>query len=124
MATESHLTFASISEIGKLYRQRKLSPLELTRFLLERTRQLNPHLNAFITVSEELALEQAKCAESELGSKRGHKTRRDRGPLHGIPITLKDNIYTAGVRTTAGSRVLGEFVPLYDAPVVLALKEA
>ena len=124
MATESHITFASISEIGKLYRERKLSPLELTRFLLERTRQLNPHLNAFITVSEELALKQAKGAESELGSQRGHKTRRDRGPLHGIPITLKDNIYTAGIRTTAGSRVLGEFVPLYDAPVVLALKEA
>jgi|SRR5271165_4720210 len=124
MATESQITFSSISEIGKLYRQGKLSPLELTRFLLERAKQLNPHLHAFITVSEELALEQAKCAESELGSKRGHKTRRDRGPLHGIPISLKDNIYTAGIRTTAGSKVLGEFVPLSDAPVVSALREA
>src|SRR5271167_4788670 len=110
MVTESHITFASISEIGKLYRQRKLSPLELTRFLLERTKKLNPHLNAFITVSEELALEQAKRAESELGSKRGHQARRDRGPLHGIAISLKDNIHTAGVRTTAGSRVLRDFV--------------
>lgn len=124
MAIDSQITFAAISDIAKLYRQRKLSPLELTRFLLERAKQLNPHLHAFITVTEELALEQAKCAEYELASTRGHKTRRDRGPLHGIPISLKDNIYTAGVRTTAGSRVLGEFVPLCDAPVVIALREA
>src|SRR4029077_12647718 len=60
----------------------------------------------------------------ELVSKQGHKSRRDRGPLHGIPISLKDNIYTAEVRTTAGSRVLRDFVPLNDAPVVTALKEA
>jgi aspartyl-tRNA(Asn)/glutamyl-tRNA(Gln) amidotransferase subunit A len=124
MAMESQIAFASISEIGKLYRQRKLSPLELTRFLLERIKKLNSQLNAFITISEELALQQAKRAESELGGRKGHKTRRDRGPLHGIPISLKDNIYTAEVRTTAGSRVLRDFVPLHDAPVVTALKEA
>ena len=124
MAIESQIEFAAISEIGKLYRQRKLSPLELTRFLLERTKKLNPYLNAFITVSEELALQLAKRAESELGSKRGHQARRDRGPLHGIPISLKDNIHTAGVRTTAGSLVLRDFVPQNDAPVVQALKEA
>jgi aspartyl-tRNA(Asn)/glutamyl-tRNA(Gln) amidotransferase subunit A len=124
MATESGITFASIPEIARLYRQRKLAPVELTRFLLERIKKLNPHLNAFITVSEELALQQAKRAESELVSKRASKSRRDRGPLHGIPISLKDNIYTAEVRTTAGSRVLKDFVPLRDAPVVIALKEA
>ena len=106
MASESVFAFASIPEIGRLYRQRKLSPVELTRFLLERIKKLNAHLNAFITVSEELALQQAKRAESELVGKQGHKSRRDRGPLHGIPISLKDNIYTAEVRTTAGSRVL------------------
>jgi aspartyl-tRNA(Asn)/glutamyl-tRNA(Gln) amidotransferase subunit A len=124
MATESGITFASIPEIARLYRQRKLAPVELTRFLLERIKKLNPHLNAFITVSEELALQQAKRAESELVSKRASKSRRDRGPLHGIPISLKDNIYTAEVRTTAGSRVLKDFVPLRDAPIVIALKEA
>jgi len=124
MATESVFAFASIPEIGRLYRQRKLSPVELTRFLLERIKKLNAHLNAFITVSAELALQQAKRAESELVSKQGHKSRRQRGPLHGIPISLKDNIYTAEVRTTAGSRVLRDFVPLNDAPVVTALKEA
>jgi aspartyl-tRNA(Asn)/glutamyl-tRNA(Gln) amidotransferase subunit A len=124
MSVESEVAFASIAEIGKLYRQRKLSPAELTRYLLERIKKLNPRVNAFITVSEELALEQAKRAEAELGSKRGHKARRDRGALHGIPISLKDNIYTAEVRTTAGSRVLRDFVPLHDAPVVTALKNA
>ena len=124
MATESVFSFASIPEVARLYRQRKLSPVELTRFLLERINKLNAHLNAFITVSEELALQQAKRAESELVGKRGDKSRRDRGPLHGIPISLKDNIYTAEVRTTAGSRVLRDFVALHDAPVVTALKEA
>jgi aspartyl-tRNA(Asn)/glutamyl-tRNA(Gln) amidotransferase subunit A len=98
--------------------------VELTRFLLQRIKKLNPHLNAFITVSEELALQQAKRAESELAGKRGHKSRRDRGLLHGIPISLKDNIYTAEVRTTAGSRLLRDFVPLHDALIVTALKEA
>jgi aspartyl-tRNA(Asn)/glutamyl-tRNA(Gln) amidotransferase subunit A len=124
MATESGVAFAAIPEIARLYRQRKLSPVELTRFLLQRIKKLNPHLNAFITVSEELALQQAKRAESELAGKRGHKSRRDRGLLHGIPISLKDNIYTAEVRTTAGSRVLRDFVPLHDALIVTALKEA
>lgn len=124
MTVESHIAFASISEIGRLYRRRKLSPVELTRFLLERIKRLNPHLNAYITVSEELALQQAGRAESELGGKKGLKARRQRGPLHGIPISLKDNIHTAGVRTTAGSKVLRDFVPLRDAPVVTALKEA
>ncbi len=124
MPIETEVVYASISEIGKLYRQHKLSPLELTRFLLERIKKLNPHLNAFITVSEELALQQAKRADSEFGSKKRHKLHRDRGPLQGIPISLKDNIYTAEVRTTAGSRVLRDFVPLHDAPVVSALKEA
>lgn len=124
MAIEPPVAFASIPEIARLYRQRKLSPVELTRALLERINKLNPHLNAFITVSEELALQQAKRAESELLSKRGHKARRDRGPLHGIPLSLKDNIYTVEVRTTAGSRILRDFVPLHDAPVVSALKEA
>src|SRR6516162_671995 len=122
MATAS--VFASIPEVARLYRQRKLSPVELTRFLLERIKKLNAHLNAFITVSEELALQQAKRAESELVGKRGDTSRRDRGLLHGMPLSLKDNIYTAEVRTTAGSRVLRDFVPLHDAPVVSALKEA
>jgi aspartyl-tRNA(Asn)/glutamyl-tRNA(Gln) amidotransferase subunit A len=121
---DADLPFASIEEIGKLFRKRKLSPVELTKLMLARIEQLNPKLNAYITVSAELALSQAKKAESELFSPRGRKGHRDRGPLHGIPISLKDNIYTAGIRTTAGSKILKDFVPQHDARIVVQLKEA
>jgi aspartyl-tRNA(Asn)/glutamyl-tRNA(Gln) amidotransferase subunit A len=124
MSADSQLAFASIAEIGKLYRSRKLSPVELTRLLLSRIEKHNPRLNAYITVTADLALKQAKIAEAELAKGRGRTARRDRGPLHGIPISLKDNIYTAGVRTTAGSEILRNFVPTQDAPVVTALKQA
>jgi aspartyl-tRNA(Asn)/glutamyl-tRNA(Gln) amidotransferase subunit A len=80
-------------------------------------------LNAYITVTAEMALVHAKKAEAELFGPRGHKGRRDRGPLHGIPISLKDNIHTAGIRTTAGSKILCDFVPKEDAVVVTQLKE-
>jgi len=95
--------------------------VELTQHLLERIREWNPRLNAYITVCEDQALQVAKQAEAELCAKR---KRRDRGPLHGIPISLKDNIYTKDVRTTGGSKILKDFVPLHDAPVVAALKQA
>ncbi|HXM99346.1 MAG TPA: amidase [Candidatus Dormibacteraeota bacterium] len=118
------LAFASIEEIAKLYRQRKLSPVELTQIILQRIERLNPKLNAYLTFTPEIALAQAKRAESELFVPRGRKSRRDRGTLHGIPISLKDNICTAGIRTTAGSKVLSKFVPEQDATVVTHLKEA
>src|SRR2546422_11454977 len=105
------LAYLTIEEIGKLFRKRKLSPVELTKFMLARIERLNPKLNAYITVTAELALAQAKKAEAELFSPRGRKGRRDRGPLHGIPISLKDNIYTAGIRTTAGSEILRGLLP-------------
>jgi len=120
----TELAFASIEEVGKLFRKRKLSPFELTKLILARIEQLNPKLNAYITVTAELAIAQAKKAEVELFSPRGRKGHCDRGPLHGIPISLKDNIYTAGVRTTAGSKILRDFIPLHDAPVVTQLLEA
>ena len=122
--TDTDLAFASIEQIGKLFRKRKLSPVELTKFMLARIERVNPKLNAYLTVSGELALTQAKKAESELFAPRGRKGDRDRGPLHGIPISLKDNIYTKDVRTTAGSKILKDFVPKEDAAVVAQLKEA
>ncbi len=121
---DADLAFASIQEIGRLFRARKLSPVELTKLMLNRIEQLNPKLNAYLTITAELALAQAKKAESELFAPRGRKSHRDRGPLHGIPISLKDNIYTAGIRTTAGSKILKDFVPQHDAQVVAQLKEA
>ena len=122
--TDTDLAFASIEEVARLYRKRKLSPVEVTKLMLARIEQLNPKLNAYLTVTSELALAQAKKAETELFAPRGRKGHRDRGPLHGIPISLKDNIYTKNVRTTAGSKILKDFVPLHDAVVWAKLQEA
>jgi len=121
---DTDLAFASIEEVAHLFRKRKLSPVELTKLMLARIERLNPKLNAYITVTADLALAQAKKAESELFAPRGRKGHRDRGPLHGIPISLKDNIYTAGIRTTAGSKILRDFIPLRDARIVTLLREA
>lgn len=118
--SDSNLAFVSIETLASLYRKRKVSPVEIAKLLLARVDRFNSELNAYLTVTADFALAQAKKAESELFK----KSRRDRGPLHGIPISLKDNIYTKDVRTTAGSKILKDFVPLYDAPVVTQLKEA
>jgi aspartyl-tRNA(Asn)/glutamyl-tRNA(Gln) amidotransferase subunit A len=122
--TETNLAFASIAEVARLFRGGKLSPVELTELMLERIERFNPRLNAFIAVTAEHARAQAKKTEAELGVTPRRKTTVDRGPLHGIPISLKDNIYTAGIRTTAGSAVLRDFIPREDAPVVARLKRA
>jgi len=114
----SNLDYLTISEASRLLRQKKVSPVELTKAALERIEALNPRLNVFITVTAERALREARAAEREIA---GGKYR---GPLHGIPITLKDNICAAGVRTTAGSKILGEFIPLADADVARKLSRA
>ena len=124
MLAEEQLVFASIADLGKLFRARKLSPVELTRLFLDRIRRINLRLNAYITVCEESALQQAKQAEAAFARKGRGRTGRGPGPLHGIPISLKDNIYTKDIRTTGGSKILHSLVPLHDAPVVSALKNA
>jgi aspartyl-tRNA(Asn)/glutamyl-tRNA(Gln) amidotransferase subunit A len=108
----------TISDLAPLLRAKELSPLELTRTCLERIEKLNPALNAFITVTDELALEQARTAGSEIA--RGEW----RGPLHGVPIALKDLIDTAGIRTTAASALFADRTPVEDAEVVRRLKQA
>src|ERR1700736_6540697 len=122
---EHALAYATIDEIGVLFLKRELSPVELTRFMLARIERVNPQLNAYITVTAETALRQAKQAEAELfrAGKRG-ASRADLGPLHGIPISFKDNICTAGIRTTVGSKILRDFIPPQDALVVQQLKKA
>lgn len=101
-----------------MLRRRKISPVELLDAVLERIERLNPELNAFITVAAERARADARRAEREIA--RG----KNRGPLHGIPLPLKDNIETQGIRTTAGSKILTDFVPARDADVVTALRQA
>jgi len=108
----------SISEAAELLRQKKISPVELTKACLDRIESLNPVLNAFITVTDEAAMAQARVAEDEM--QRGHW----RGQLHGIPIGLKDLIDTAGVLTTCGSELFADRVPTEDAEVVRRLKNA
>jgi aspartyl-tRNA(Asn)/glutamyl-tRNA(Gln) amidotransferase subunit A len=122
--TKRNFAFLSISEAARLIRSRKLSPLELTRYFLDRIGSLNPELNAYLTVAPEFALAQARQAEKELFAPRSNRTRRDRGPLHGIPISLKDNIHVAGIRTTAGAKFLKDFIPDEDATIVSRLKSA
>lgn len=108
----------SIREISELIRSRRLSPVELTKHCLERIEKLNPVLNAFITVTADSAIAAARAAEAEI------QQGNWRGPLHGIPIALKDLIDTAGVATTAGSALFQHRVPSADAEVVRRLKQA
>jgi aspartyl-tRNA(Asn)/glutamyl-tRNA(Gln) amidotransferase subunit A len=110
--------FNSISELAQAFGRREVSPVEITRACLERIERLNPALNAFVTVTPESALAEARTAEAEIG--RGEW----RGPLHGIPVALKDLIDTANVRTTAGSAVHKDRVPQRDAEVVRRLRQA
>ena len=112
------LTKLSLSEAAELVRAKKISPVELTQECIKRIERLNPKLNAFITVTTESALAQAREAEGEI------QKGQWRGPLHGIPIALKDLVDTAGVRTTAGSAVFKERVPTADAEITRRLKAA
>jgi len=108
----------TIAEISQLLRNRKISPVELTQVCLERIECLNPKLNAFITVAADSAMAEAREAEAEI------QKGRWRGPMHGVPIALKDLFDTAGVRTTAASALLKDRVPREDCEVVRRLKNA
>ena len=112
------LTKLSIAEAGRRIAKRELSPVELTRAYLERIESVDPRVNSYITVTADQALEQARALEAELG--RG----QNRGPLHGIPLGLKDNIDTAGILTTAASAVYADRVPVEDAECVRKLRDA
>ena len=110
--------FTSISELAHRLQRKEISPVEITQECLSRIEKLNPALNAFITVCSDSALHEARTAEAEI--LRGNW----RGPLHGVPIALKDLIDTTGVRTTAASALYAERVPTEDAEVVRRLRAA
>ncbi len=108
----------TIFELAPRLRRREISPVELTRSCLERIEKVNRELNAFITVTGESAIQEASAAEAEIA--RGNW----RGPLHGIPVAIKDLIDTAGVRTTAASQLFENRIPTEDAEVVRRLRRA
>jgi aspartyl-tRNA(Asn)/glutamyl-tRNA(Gln) amidotransferase subunit A len=110
--------FLSIAELGAAYRARKLSPVEITRQCLQRIAKLDGKLNAFITVLEKGSLARAAQAEKELAS------GSDLGPLHGVPVALKDLVDLAGVPTTYSSKAGSPKTPKTDAPLVAKLKAA
>ncbi len=110
--------FTSICELAPCLRRGEISPVEITQQCLSRIEMLNPALNAFITALSESALREAREAEAEI--LRG----RWRGPLHGVPIALKDLIDTAEVRTTAASAHYEHRIPMEDAEVVRRLRQA
>jgi len=102
----------TVVRLAPLIRRREISPLELTRFMIERAERLQPQLNAFITITGELALSQAREATEEIAK------GSYRGPLHGIPLSLKDLFDVRHIRTTAGSRILRNYRPRRNAAVV------
>jgi aspartyl-tRNA(Asn)/glutamyl-tRNA(Gln) amidotransferase subunit A len=115
---DEHLAWRSALEIAALIRDKQLSPVELTTMLLARIEALNPRLNAFCLVTEEAARVAAR--EAEIAVMKGEPL----GALHGVPVSLKDVLYTRGVRTTGGSRLFEELVPEEDNAAVGRLKAA
>ena len=108
----------TISELAQRFRRREASPVDVTQECLRRIESLNPRLNAFITVMGESAMAEARTAEEEISHGQW------RGPLHGIPIALKDLLDTSGVRTTSASALHRDRIPTEDAEVVRRLREA
>ena len=114
----SEIPFQTVAALGQLIRNGELSPVEVVDAYLERVESLNSEIRAYLTITGDQARHAAQEAEEEIAA------GRYRGPLHGIPIAVKDQIYTQGIRTTGGTPVFDDFVPAYDATVITRLKEA
>lgn len=112
------IPFLTATQLGSLIKSREVSPVEATEAYLDRIASVDGKLNAFITVCRDEALADARRAEAEIVAG-GYK-----GPMHGIPVAVKDQFYTKGIRTTGGSNILKDLVPDEDATVVANLKQA
>src|SRR6267378_5975140 len=119
MPASDDLCWMPASEMAPAIKRRKLSPVEVTKAVLARIERLNPRLNAFVTLTAEQALKDARAAERAV-MKKGAKL----GPLHGVPFSTKDLVITKGVRTTFGTPIYRDNVPTEDAPIVARLKAA
>jgi Asp-tRNA(Asn)/Glu-tRNA(Gln) amidotransferase A subunit family amidase len=115
---DDDLAFVGAATAAALVREKEVSPVELTRLYLDRIERLNPRLCAYVTVCHAEALEAARHAEAVV--MRGGAL----GPLHGVPIGVKDQFDTAGIRTTMGSRIFADRIPTRDATVVRRLSQA
>ena len=122
--SESELAFLSIEQAARLLRRKEISPVDLVDIALARIERLNPSINAFLTVVADRARKQARLAERELLSKKRGSQANLTSPLFGIPIALKDNFYTRAIRTTAGSKILANFIPKEDSEVAARLHQA
>lgn len=109
---------ASAVEIGQRIAVQELSPVEVTEALMDRSHSLNESVNAYISFRDEKALDEARTAEREI------MDGRHRGPLHGVPMAIKDNVYLAGEVTTMGSKIHQHFTPEIDATVATRMKSA
>src|SRR4051812_23529105 len=112
------LVYLTLREAADRVRQRQVSPVELLDAVLTRTSALEPQINAYITPLFDQARGAARAAEQEIAA------GQYRGPLHGIPVALKDNYWTRGVTTAAGAKLLADFVPPEDGAVVARLRAA
>ena len=115
---DAPLHYQTITEVAEQIRSRRISPIELTGFILERIAALDGELKSFATVMAEPAMAAAQSAEAEIAA------GRYRGPLHGVPVAVKDLCFTAGTPTMGGTQVLRDFVPDFDGTVVRRLAEA
>jgi aspartyl-tRNA(Asn)/glutamyl-tRNA(Gln) amidotransferase subunit A len=122
MKNDESLAFATIEELAALLAKRKISPVELTELFLRRIETRNPALNAFLTVTSERALAAARRAEKQF--LRPRSSRSGNFPLLGIPISIKDNLWTRGIRSTAGSKILRDFIPSVDSTAARKLARA
>src|SRR6202142_1709364 len=107
----------TIEQAAELLAKKEISSVELTRASLERIRMTDQQIHSFITVTEDVALAQATAADAR-------RARGESGALLGIPVGIKDIILTKGIRTTAGSKILGNFIAPYDATVTRKLLDA
>ena len=112
------IPFLTVAELSRLIESREVSPIEVTQAYLDRIDALDFKFNAFLAVSRREALEAARDAEQAIA--RGEY----RGPMHGIPVAVKDQFWTKGIRTTGGTRILADFVPDEDATIISNLKRA
>src|SRR4030095_7910723 len=115
---KAEIPFLSVSQLSELIKSRQVSPVEVVEGYLERIDRLNDRLYAYLTVCHDQAVEAAQAAERELA--RGAY----RGPLHGVPVAVKDQLNTAGIRTTCGTPIFNDVVPAEDATVIAKLKAA